>query len=99
MNTSPSNVAADHPRTFASDNYSGRTRVIEAVITANIGHAPSYGTDAWTVHFEEVARGLFGPDAESLPVFNGTGANVLALQAGLPLGSRDLRGLSPHLRR
>ena len=46
--------------------------------------SPAYGGDPWTARFAEVARDLFGPDAEAFPVLNGTGANVLALQAALP---------------
>lgn len=73
------------PRTFASDNYAGaHPEVLAAVIAANTGHAAAYGGDPWTSRFAEVARDLFGPSTESFPVFNGTGANVLGLQAGLP---------------
>ena len=76
---------ADHPRGFASDNYAGaHPEVLEAIAAANVGHAPAYGGDPWTERFGEVARKLFGPDAEAFPVFNGTGANVLSLQAALP---------------
>lgn len=74
-----------HPRGFASDNYSGaHPEVIAAIAAANVGHASSYGADAWTSRFAEVVRGHFGVNAEAYPVFNGTGANVLALQAALP---------------
>jgi threonine aldolase len=67
---------------FASDNHAGALpEVIEAIAAANAGHAPSYGSDAWTARAEERFREQFGPDARSYLVFNGTGANVIALRA------------------
>lgn len=70
---------------FASDNWAGvHPEVLAAIAEANAGHAPSYGGDPWTERFQELARELFGADAEAFPVLNGTGANVLALQAALP---------------
>jgi threonine aldolase len=34
---------------FASDNYAGALpEVIEAIASANGGHAPAYGADDWT---------------------------------------------------
>jgi len=70
---------------FASDNYAGvHEEVLAAIGEANIGHAPSYGTDPWTIRLTTVMREHFGDDAEVFPVFNGTGANVIALQAMLP---------------
>lgn len=72
-------------RTFASDNYAGACpEVIEAIIAANGGHQVSYGEDAYTERLAEVMRGHFGPAATLWPTFNGTGANVVALQAMLP---------------
>jgi threonine aldolase len=55
--------------------------VIEAIAAANDGHAPSYGSDAWTERAEARFREHFGSDARSYLVFNGTGANVIALRA------------------
>lgn len=72
-------------RSFASDNYAGvHPEVLEAIAAANVGHSPAYGADPWTARFTELASELFGADARAFPVFNGTGANVLALQAMLP---------------
>jgi threonine aldolase len=69
-------------RGFASDNYAGvHPEVLAAIALANGGHQVSYGADAYTAHLQEVFRGHFGPTAEVFPVFNGTGANVTALQA------------------
>jgi threonine aldolase len=69
-------------RGFASDNHAGALpEVLDAVARANVGHAVSYGGDEWTARLEELFRSEFGPDARAALVFNGTGANVVALQA------------------
>lgn len=74
-------VAAD-PRGFASDNHSGaHPEVMEAIVRANVDHAASYGEDGWTKRFDDVVQEHFGPEAVAFPVFNGTGANVLAIDA------------------
>jgi threonine aldolase len=71
-----------NPRGFASDNYAGALpEVIAALAAANEAHAPAYGSDPWNAALEERFRGLFGPDARGFLVFNGTGANVVALRA------------------
>jgi threonine aldolase len=70
------------PRGFASDNHSGaHPEVLEAVARANVDHAGSYGEDGWTKRFDDVIRDHFGPEAVGFPVFNGTAANVLAIDA------------------
>ncbi|MBN9612094.1 MAG: threonine aldolase, partial [Actinobacteria bacterium] len=87
-----------HPRAFASDNYSGvHPEVLEAIVAANVGHASSYGADAWTERFGELARELFGPAATAYPVFNGTGANVVSLQAALPRWGAVICARSAHI--
>jgi threonine aldolase len=69
-------------KSFASDNYAGaHPEVVAAVSAANDGHAVAYGDDPWTARAEEVLRGHFGPHAQSFLVFNGSGANVLAIRA------------------
>ena len=89
---------AAHPRGFASDNYAGaHPEVLAAVAAANIGHASSYGGDPWTARFTDIARELFGPDTEAFPVFNGTGANVLSLQAALPRWGAVVCAKSAHI--
>lgn len=71
-----------HARGFASDNYAGvLPEVLDALAAANRDHAGAYGADSWTAHFEERVREHFGDDARGLVVFNGTGANVISLQA------------------
>ncbi|MDP9464088.1 MAG: aminotransferase class V-fold PLP-dependent enzyme [Actinomycetota bacterium] len=68
------------PRAFASDNAAGaHPAVIEAIVAANSGHALAYGGDRWTAEAEARFRDLFGPNSEAFLVWNGTGANVMAL--------------------
>lgn len=69
-------------RGFASDNYAGvLPEVLAAVAEANLGHQGAYGEDVYTAALEERVVELFGAGAQSFPVFNGTGANVVALSA------------------
>ncbi|GGO96338.1 threonine aldolase [Wenjunlia tyrosinilytica] len=69
-------------RGFASDNYAGvHPEILAAVALANGGHQVAYGEDDYTGHLQDVFRRHFGPRAEAFPVFNGTGANVVALQS------------------
>jgi threonine aldolase len=70
---------------FGSDNQSGaHPEVIEAIVAANAGYASGYGGDPWTDRCNDVFRDTFGSDTEAFLTFNGTGANVLALQVLLP---------------
>ncbi len=69
-------------RNFASDNNAGvHPEVLEAIARANQGHVVAYGDDPYTrsalAKFEE----HFGAGVDVFFTFNGTGANVLALQA------------------
>ncbi len=67
-------------RAFASDNAAGaHPTVIDAIVAANSGHALAYGSDRWTDEAEARFRDLFGPRSEAFLVWNGTGANVMAL--------------------
>ncbi len=69
-------------RGFASDNYSGvHPEVLAAIVRANGGHQTAYGDDVYTARLQEVFKEHFGPRVEAFPVFNGTGANVVALQS------------------
>jgi threonine aldolase len=69
-------------RSFASDNNAGvHPEVLEALARANQGHVVAYGDDPYTrsalAKFEE----HFGAGIDVFFTFNGTGANVLGLQA------------------
>jgi threonine aldolase len=69
-------------RGFASDNHAGvHPEVMEAIAAANEGHAAAYGADPWTARAQERFRAHFGPSARAFPVFNGTAANVLSVEA------------------
>ncbi|KAM9864363.1 Low specificity L-threonine aldolase [Leucobacter aridicollis] len=87
-----------HPHAFASDNWAGvHPEVMEAIAAANVGHAVAYGGDPWTAELQEHARRLFGPDAEIFPVFNGSGANVLALQSAIPRWGAVICAATAHV--
>ncbi|WP_406863887.1 low specificity L-threonine aldolase [Streptomyces sp. HUAS MG47] len=85
-------------RGFASDNYAGaHPEVLAAIAQANGGHQVSYGADVYTERLQEVVRGHFGPTAQTYPVFNGTGANVVALQTMLDRWDAVVCAESAHL--
>lgn len=89
---------ADHPRNFGSDNWAGaHPEVMQALVDANVGHTPGYGGDPWTARFHEVMEDHFGPSTQAFPVFNGTGANVLALQSALPRWAAVITAASAHI--
>jgi threonine aldolase len=52
-----------------------------ALVAANEGHQPAYGADVHTARLGELIKDHFGERAEVYPVFNGSGANVIGLQA------------------
>lgn len=69
-------------RSFASDNNAGvHPEIMEAITQANRGHVVAYGDDPYTrsaiAKFEE----HLGSGIDVFFTFNGTGANVLGLQA------------------
>ncbi|WP_396446877.1 threonine aldolase family protein [Actinomadura sp.] len=69
-------------RGFASDNQASvHPEILAAIAEVNDGHQPAYGDDAVTGRLRDVVRRHFGDRAEVFPVFNGTGANVVSLQA------------------
>jgi len=69
-------------RGFGSDNHAGALpEVLEAIAAVNEGHMPSYGHDEVTERVERRFAEEFGDGARAFLVFNGTGANVLALRA------------------
>lgn len=69
-------------RSFASDNNSGvHPKVMEALSQANVDHAVGYGDDPWTEAATAKIKEVFGESADPFFVFNGTGANCVALQS------------------
>lgn len=70
---------------FGSDNHSGvHPDVMAALAACNSGHAGAYGDDPWTREAEQALRAEFGADSVIALVANGTGANLISLQACLP---------------
>lgn len=87
-----------NPRGFASDNYAGiHPTVLEAISKVNVGHEVAYGEDSVTGQFDSLVRELFGPNAVGFPVFNGTGANVVALQAATKRWEAVICAESAHI--
>ena len=69
-------------RGFASDNYAGiHPEILAAMVAINDGHQVAYGDDIYSAQLSTVVKKQFGENAEVFPVFNGTGANVVTLQA------------------
>ena len=69
-------------RSFASDNNSGvHPLIMDAIREANDNHAVGYGDDPWTAAATQRIKEVLGEEAEPFFVFNGTGANAVALQA------------------
>ncbi|MGA8636694.1 MAG: low specificity L-threonine aldolase [Candidatus Sulfotelmatobacter sp.] len=78
MKTGPTQPA----RSFASDNNAGvHPEILEAIARANQGHVVAYGDDPYTDSAKKKFEEHFGPDIAVFFTFNGTGANVLGLQA------------------
>jgi threonine aldolase len=72
----------ENPRGFASDNNSGaHPEVMAAIAAANGGHVVAYGDDDYTAAARRRFQEHFGDQAEPFLVFNGTGANVAAIDA------------------
>ncbi len=68
-------------RSFASDNNSGvHPMIMDAIVKANNDHAVGYGDDPWTAEAIAKLKDIFGVNASPFFVFNGTGANSVALQ-------------------
>lgn len=68
-------------KSFASDNYSGiHPKILEKIAEVNIGHDTAYGGDKYTSEAIQEFKNIFG-DVEVFFVFNGTGSNVLSLEA------------------
>ena len=69
-------------RGFGSDNHSGASpEVLKAIAEANVDHALAYGDDEYCARVGELFKQTFGEQASAYFVFNGTGANVLNIDA------------------
>ncbi|MCU0277925.1 MAG: aminotransferase class I/II-fold pyridoxal phosphate-dependent enzyme [Candidatus Nanopelagicales bacterium] len=77
-------VTIEHVISFGSDNHSGvHPQVMAAMAQANSGHTGAYGDDPWTRQAEDALQAVFGDNSVPILVANGTGANLIALQACL----------------
>jgi len=75
-------VISKTTRSFASDNNAGvHPEVLDAIARANHGHVVAYGDDLYTRSAINKFQEHFGTGIEVFFTFNGTGANVLSLQA------------------
>jgi threonine aldolase len=75
-------VLAQPSRSFASDNNAGvHPEILAAIAQANKGHVVAYGADPYTESAVQKFGEHFGKDIAVFFTFNGTGANVLGLQA------------------
>ncbi|HNW81720.1 MAG TPA: low specificity L-threonine aldolase [bacterium] len=69
-------------RSFGSDNHSGiHERIAVAILRANTGDEVAYGEDRWTQSAIGKMKEIFGSDSEIFFVFNGTGANTVAIKS------------------
>lgn len=69
-------------RFFASDNCSKvHPEIIKALVDANQGHAIGYGYDDITNKAIKKIKEVFEIDCEPFFVYNGTGANILAISS------------------
>ena len=69
-------------RGFGSDNHSGISpEVLKAIANANVDHALAYGDDEYCARVEQLFKQHFGNQAVVSFVFNGTGANTMAIDA------------------
>ncbi len=83
---------------FASDNWApAHPAVLAAVAAANQGPARAYGYDPWTEGAVARFRALLGDDVSVFPVFNGTAANVLCLEALLQPHEAVICAESAHI--
>ena len=84
-------------KSFASDNYSGvHHKILEKIIEVNNGHVAAYGADETTEEAINCLKETFG-DVEVFFVFNGTGANVLALEGMKKRASAVISPESAHI--
>src|SRR5271154_430237 len=75
-------LSSQPTRGFASDNNAGvHPEILAAIARANQGHVVAYGDDPYTRSAIKKFEEHFGADIAVFFTFNGTGANVLGLQA------------------
>ena len=85
-------------RSFASDNNSGiHPLILESVVNSNLDHCVGYGDDDYTREANKCFGSVFGEDITPFYVFNGTGANVIALQAATKTFNSIITAATGHI--
>ncbi len=85
-------------RGFGSDNYSGvHPLVLTALGEASCGHASPYANDEYTAELENKFKEMFGQDTQTFLVYNGTGANILAISAFMQSYEAVVSAQSAHI--
>lgn len=83
---------------FGSDNHSGiHPDILKAIEAANQDHQHAYGDDIYTEKAKMLIKKHFGDSAEPYFVFNGTGANVVALRACVQAYNSILCAKTAHI--
>ena len=66
---------------LASDNWTPvHPLVMQSIMEANVGNAPSYGSDPWTEEAGKLIQSAFKRDCKVFMVPSGTGANIIGLK-------------------
>lgn len=73
--------------------------ILQAIADANVGAAPSYGSDAWTERAREALARVFECDLDIWLVSSGTAANALALATLCPPHGSVLCHEEAHIER
>lgn len=88
----------DSGLSFGSDNHSGiHPQILAAIAEVNLGHAHSYGMDAYSEKLQNTCKEIFGANCLVYPVFNGTAANVVCLSRLLKPYETVLTAATSHL--
>ena len=83
---------------LGSDNHSSvHPKIMDAIVAANKGTAPSYGTDSISLEAIKKFKEHFGHSTSVFFVFNGTAANTVALKALLKPYQSVLCSENAHL--
>lgn len=71
-----------HPKIYlASDNWAPvHPSIIKAIVDANDGYAPAYGSDIWTEEAQKTIQNAFNSKCKVFIVPTGTGANIFGLR-------------------
>jgi len=85
-------------RSFGSDNHSGvHEKIMVSILRANEGDEIAYGEDTFTEKAIEDMQYFFGEKAEIFFVFNGTGANTVAIKSMTRSFNAVIAAESSHL--